>query len=225
MTSLTHPPDPTDPVVDAYGTAVGRGDMVVPIGDPLGPAWLVEQVRAGGELLLRHGTDAVPSRATRVRVVTIRDGAGVRIGPGDLVRSTLYGADSPTYVVRGVLHSAHVVTVDVGGEAPIVVIPALLARVDAAIGEGDQVVDVAGTRLVVLAVYNRVADVEALYDGARSTVPVCGLRRVHDGAPGPVIAAGVFSGPPAGDDEQALLDVQRLLAAAPHVAPYQRPAG
>ncbi len=216
-------------VRDAAGTAIEPGDHVVRIGDPA-RAMLVTAVDPAGTVYVHAGREEIYElRARLLRVVTIRDAAGTRLGAGDIVRA-VGPADGPTYVIGRIDHAAHLVRLagEFAGRREQAAIPALLVRVGSAVMEGDTVVDQHGVLGVVMVAGPDRVQVAPVDGGPRLVVDRAELRRVDD-EPVPAVQVdtdGSFRVPVLDGDGGLDAEVQALVR-GDHLAtvlPFQRAA-
>jgi uncharacterized Zn ribbon protein len=203
--------------VDAFGTPIERGDTVIALGDPKVPARVTE---LGGT---RHLTVRLAAggtarwRTSTVRNVTIRDAAGTRLAPGDVVQP-ITPAGAAARLVESVIYGAHLITLAADEAHPEVdaTLPALVRRIGCSLGAGDQVVDEQSGALYVVFGRGRepgFVSVEPVYGGARRDVARARLRRVLESEHGVHEAGdGRFVVPALGDDLAALDTVRRIVA-------------
>lgn len=201
---------------DAFGTPVGTGDVVAPIGDPTRPV-LVTGLTPGGLLRVRHAGDDYQLRAHLVRVVTVRDAVGAPLAPGDIVRPLHQVVDetddAATRVVDAVLYGVGLLTLaDPDGDRPLATLPALWVRVGTAVDVGDEVVDQGGTLYVVRAAYPDLLDVETVYSAVRAQLRRAAVRRVVPLTHGVLTAGdGRWVVPALGDDPALIADIDRII--------------
>lgn len=169
---------------DAFGRPIEASDVVVHL-DYGGRPLHVSAVVNAATVTVRFHDDDYPVIATRTRVVTVRDAGGVRISTGDTVRQLADPVDAPTHVVAGVDYLAGVVSLAVDtpeGRTTRAALPALLRRVEAAVGEGDTVTD--GVTLYVVISVGDAGTVQAapVYGGGTVELSRAAVRRVDDSA-------------------------------------------